>query len=100
MSTGPRANIPLPDGPAPEHVATKASLEKLSGRPFDLAYMQAQIVDHQKTIILLQYEIGQGQNAGLQRFAAETLPAVLAHLEAAKSITAELILSGAQVSGR
>ena len=45
-----------------------------------LTYMRAQIVDHQKTSQLLQWEIGSGEDAEMQRFAADTLPTVLEHL--------------------
>jgi putative membrane protein len=85
-----QAKIPLPGDLAPEHTAMKAALEKASGSSFDRAYMAGQLVDHQKTVILLQYEIGQGQDAELQKFAAETLPVALAHLEMARSLMEEL----------
>jgi hypothetical protein len=64
----------------------RAELDSANGRAFDLAYMQGQVIDHQKTAILLQWEIGQGQKPELQRFAAETLPTVLAHLEIANNV--------------
>ena len=41
----------------------REKLEKLSGPTFDVTYILAQIVDHQKTVQLLQWEIGQGQDA-------------------------------------
>ena len=67
-----------------EHSRTRADLEKLSGHQFDRAYLTAQVVEHQKTAQLLAWEIGQGQNPELQRFASETLPAVLEHLRLAR----------------
>jgi len=84
------SGVELPKELMPEHQAAHDALEKLSGAQFDLAYIDAQIVDHQKTAQLLQYEIGSGQNAELQRFAAETLPVVLAHLRHAQDLSAEL----------
>lgn len=60
------------------------------GAAYDTAYIKAQIVDHQKTAQLLIWEIGSGEDAELQRFAADTLPKVLHHLERAKAIHAEI----------
>lgn len=80
MALAKAANIPLPSEPDPEHKAVQARLEKLSGAQFDAAYLEAQMQDHQKTAQLLQWEINSGQDAQLQRFAAETLPTVLGHL--------------------
>jgi putative membrane protein len=85
-----QASIPLPSELAPDDKGMKEELDKSTGRTFDLTYMQGQLVGHQKAVILLQYEIGQGQNPDLQKFAAETLPAVLAHLEMARGIMDEL----------
>jgi putative membrane protein len=92
-----KSRIPLPDALNAEHAWMRDHLEALEGGAFDLAYMRGQVVDHQKTIQLLVWEIGQGQDAELQRFAAETLPIVLDHLAAARSIVADLAL--AQVAG-
>jgi putative membrane protein len=55
-----------------------------------VAYIKDQIVDHQKTALLLEWEINSGEDAQLQRFAADTLPDVLHHLQAAQTIHAEL----------
>jgi putative membrane protein len=73
-----------------EHEAMRARLESLSGAEFDLAYLQVQVVDHQKTVQLLEYEIGSGQDVELKSFAAESLPVVLRHLRSAQDIQAEL----------
>ena len=84
------SKIPLPDELDPDHQRQRAELEKLEDAEFDLAYMRGQIVDHQKTVQLLIWEIGSGQDAEIQRFAAATLPTVLRHLEMARDLTAEL----------
>jgi putative membrane protein len=84
------ADIPLPAGLDPDHQAARDKLEKLTGADFDTAYILGQIEDHQKTVQLLQWEIGSGQNATLQKFAAETLPVVLMHLRHAQFIASEL----------
>jgi putative membrane protein len=84
------AQVPLPEAPDPDHKAQQAELDKLSGPAFDRAYMHAQIVDHQKTATILQWEMSQGQDGALQRYAMEQLPGVFEHLEMAQAIMAQL----------
>lgn len=84
------SGIPLPEELNAEHQAMLEKLQELEGAEFDLAYMQGQLVDHQKTTNLLIWEIGFGQDGALQRFAAATLPTVLDHLEQARAIIGEL----------
>ena len=61
--------------------------------------MQGQVVDHQRAVVLLTWEIGQGQDAPLQQWAAATLPIVLDHLEMAKAlVVAEASGQGARIS--
>jgi putative membrane protein len=89
-SIADKSKTPLPTELGPDQKAVRADLEKREGVEFDLAYMTGQIVDHQKIAQLLAWEIGSGQDAELQRFAARTLPTVLEHLDMAKQIHAEL----------
>lgn len=78
-----------PAKPSPEHEAMRSQLASLSGAAFDDAYLRGQLVEHQKTAQLLQWEMGNGQQAPLQRFAASTLPAVLDHLDHVQQLLAE-----------
>lgn len=82
--------IALPKGPDDEHRAALARLEAMSGHGFDVAYMRRQVGDHQKTVQLLAWEINSGQDAEIKRFAADTLPVVMTHLDSAKRILAGL----------
>jgi putative membrane protein len=84
------AGIPLPGDLDPDHKAVREKLEKVSGADFDAAYILAQIEDHQKTVQLLEWEIGSGEDAPLQQFAAETLPIVLGHLRRAQEVASQL----------
>jgi putative membrane protein len=84
------ARIRLPDAPSPEHKAAYAQLKGLDGGEFDRAYMRNQLQEHQKAAILLEWEINAGQDALLQRFASQTLPVVLRHLEVAQKVKASL----------
>jgi len=100
------AGIPVPTAPGPDQKATRASLEGLQGAAFDAVYLQAQLIEHQKTVQLLEWEIGSGQEASLQRLAMETLPVVLDHLAMVQALIAETRgtapqgLAGAQVAER
>ena len=89
-SLAKQAGIPLPTEPDPEHKAKRVEFEKLSGMQFDLAYLRGQVVDHQKTATLLQWEIGFGQDGDLQQFAVATLPVVLMHLQMAQNVLTQL----------
>jgi putative membrane protein len=80
----------LPDTLDDEHKTLRARLEQSDGARFDQAYIQAQIIDHQKTALLLEHEIGSGENAELKNFASDILPVVLSHLRMAQAISAEL----------
>lgn len=78
----------------PEHQAVRARLEKASGKDFDVAYLGSMIQDHQRTANLLQWEITSGQSESLKKYAADTLPDVMEHLEIAKQQYA-VLTSGA-----
>ena len=80
------AGLQLPSGLDDEHRALREHLEQVSGTAFDVAYAQAQLQDHQRTLQLLEYEIGSGQDEALRRFAAESLPQIRKHLEMAQNI--------------
>ncbi|HYZ23735.1 MAG TPA: DUF4142 domain-containing protein [Rhodopila sp.] len=82
--------IALPDILDAEHSAMRTQLEAASGAQFDQSYIQGQIIDHQKTAQLFEYEIGSGENAELKKFASDILPVVLRHLRMAQTIAGEL----------
>ena len=65
-------------------------LEKLSDQVFDLAYLQNQLVEHQKTAQLLTYMVGSGQDPVLKAFASKNLPIVLEHLHQVQVLQARL----------
>jgi putative membrane protein len=90
ISIAKDAGIPVPDELDQEHKAMRDRLEAMSGAAFDLAYLDGQVADHQKTAQLLEHEIGSGQQVDLKTFAAETLPVVLAHLRLAQELQAEM----------
>ncbi|WP_063776660.1 DUF4142 domain-containing protein [Microvirga massiliensis] len=85
-----QADIPLPGELDPEHKAMRDQLQAMSGSNFDRAYLHGQIADHQKTVQLLEWEINFGQDAGIKRFASETLPTVLHHLQMAQDLMTQI----------
>jgi putative membrane protein len=46
--------VPLPKDLDMDHQVMKGQLSKLQGAAFDKAYLQAQVIDHQKTAQLLE----------------------------------------------
>ena len=74
----------------PEHKTIRAEIDRASGVKFDRAYLVSQVQDHQKTANLLLWEISYGQNQELTKYASDTLPVVLDHLEMAKRHLMEL----------
>jgi putative membrane protein len=91
---GRGANANVPKELDPEHQSVRAKLEKASGKDFDIAYMSSMIQDHQRAANLLQWQISNGQNESLKKYAADTLPDVMEHLEMAKQQYA-MLTSGA-----
>ena len=84
------AGVPLPTTLDAEHRAMREQLENLSGQAFDLAYLQGQLTDHQKSAQLLTYVIGSGQDPVLKTFAGKNLPVVLEHLDMVQELQAKL----------
>jgi putative membrane protein len=91
---GRGVNANIPKELDPEHQAVRAKLEKASGKDFDIAYLGSMIQDHQRTANLLQWQITSGQSEPLKKYAADTLPDVMEHLEIAKQQYA-MLTSGA-----
>jgi len=81
--------ISLPNRLDDEHSTMRDELEQASGTQFDRIYIEGQIIDHQKTAQLLEYEIGSGENTELKKFASDVLPIVFGHLFMAQTIAAE-----------
>lgn len=84
MRSGRKADPSIPKELDPEHERIRDELSKASGKDFDVAYLTTQIQDHQRTVNLLMWEISFGQSAELTKYAADTLPTVMTHLQIAK----------------
>jgi putative membrane protein len=82
--------VPLPRDLDMDHQVMRGQLSKLQSGAFDKAYLQAQIIDHQRTAQLLEYEIGAGQSERAKAYASMMLPTVLEHLEHAQRLMAHV----------
>lgn len=92
-----RAGLTPPSEPGSDEKTMHRQLQALQGRNFDVSYLRGQLVAHQKTVQLLQWETAQGQHAELQRYAMTVLPDVMEHLAAVQALLADA--TGALPSG-
>ncbi|MGN6491929.1 MAG: DUF4142 domain-containing protein [Agriterribacter sp.] len=80
-------NIATSDTVDSMHVALMATLDTLSGRPFDSVYIHSQVTDHDVAIGLFENQKDNGDNGRLKAFAAEMLPKLMEHKAHADSIS-------------
>jgi putative membrane protein len=78
--------VTVPDKLNAKDAATKARLEKLSGKAFDRAYMHDMVLDHTKDVSEFRMESKNAKDPALKNFVTETLPTLKDHLKEAKSI--------------
>jgi putative membrane protein len=67
-----------------------STLREEAGRPFDEDYVRAQVDYQNANVALYQYEIANGSDVDLTRFARETLPKIQDHLEKALALERDL----------
>ena len=82
--------LSAPDTIDAEHRAKMVYLNSLSGRSFDTAYINSQVMDHAKTVTIFNTEISNGSNQSIRSYAAEKLPHIQAHFNRADSIRRSL----------
>jgi putative membrane protein len=90
MGLAKQAGLPLPTELALDQLEVRERLSALNQGQFESEYMRVQVTDHQKTVQLLLWVIASGENADLQRFASDTLPGVLHHLQLAQGLVSQL----------
>jgi putative membrane protein len=78
--------VTVPDKLNAKDAATKARLEKLSGKAFDRAYMSDMVTDHTKDVSEFRMESKNAKDPDVKNFASQTLPTLQDHLKEAKSI--------------
>jgi len=84
-SVAQKAGIRVPEQLKPKDQAKLDELTKLKGAEFDRAYMREMVQAHEKDVKAFRQEATNPQS-DVDRFAAETLPTLEAHLEQAKQI--------------
>lgn len=87
--------IALPQALDPDHETMRQQLQQLNRTAFDRQYLLNQIIDHQKMVQLLEWQITSGMDDDLKSYAMQNLPIVLDHLRAAQELQAQL--TGASV---
>jgi len=81
MSIAKAKNITLPGTVDEDHKKKMEDLNKLSGKDFDKAYVDAMVDGHKKTLDLMNDEAKDSKDADLKAFATKTAPIVKAHLD-------------------
>ena len=76
----------LPTETDQEHKDMAAMLMALNGRAFDSTYIHKMVEAHDKTIVIFQNEISNGQSADVKSYASNKLPALQHHRHMADSI--------------
>ncbi len=91
--------IAVPDKLNAKDAATKARLEKLSGKEFDRAYMHDMVTDHTKDVTEFKHEANSGKDSIVKNFAEQTVPTLEDHLKEAKSIAPKVGAASESRSG-
>jgi putative membrane protein len=76
--------VTLPTDMDAEHKALVPTMEKLSGKEFEVKYMAQMQADHQKTANTMMAHQKMTQDADLTAFITKTLPVVQQHLQMAQ----------------
>jgi putative membrane protein len=91
--------VAVPEKLSAKDAATKARLEKLSGKAFDRAYMRDMVTDHTKDVSEFRMESKNAKDPDVKNFASQTLPTLQDHLKEAKSIAPKTGAKTAASSG-
>jgi putative membrane protein len=75
--------VPPPTLLKATYATTLSTLRNEAGQPFDEDYVHGQVDYQEANVALYQYEITNGSDADLTRFAQDTLPKIQDHLERA-----------------
>jgi chemotaxis protein MotB len=78
--------LSLPTTMSPCVVWQAELLQQTTGAPFDQAYLQATIYNHQRMVDALQGEIQNGTDANLKAYAQQALPTIQSHLQEAQGL--------------
>lgn len=87
-------SITLPTNMNARDEAQYIKLQALSGVRFDQAYIKTMVKDHEGDIRAFQKEVKSGKDPVIKSFAAQTLPMLQEHLNAARTADADVMSSG------
>lgn len=79
-------SVSLPTEVPMEHHAIHEELSQLTGKDFDKAYMDFNVIDHKKAVELFSDQSAQGLDPDIKVFAASILPALTVHLQLATDL--------------
>jgi putative membrane protein len=82
-----RKGITVPTKLSAKDRMTKDRLSKLSGDPFDQAYMNDMVKDHTQDVADFKRESSSGTDSDVKNFASSNLPTIEDHLREARKIT-------------
>jgi putative membrane protein len=89
----------VPDQADAEQRSIRDALGRLSGAEFDIEYLRLAVQAHQRMATLMEYEIGSGADAQVQRLAAAGLPKVVTHLGMARQLLDQVSMQNPQSAG-
>jgi putative membrane protein len=79
-------DVNLTDTLTPDQVALRNRLMGLNGMAFDTAYINGQVMSHQKTLTIFDAQLSGGMNAKVRQYATDKRPAIQMHLTMADSL--------------
>ena len=85
-----RKNLTWPSGLAPDAVALKDKLSKLSGPAFDRAYIDAMVNGHRDVLEVVKTQAQAGGDAEIKAWAMKATSSVQAHLTHAQDVQREI----------
>jgi putative membrane protein len=89
---------PAADQMDAEDRKTRDALSRLGGAEFDIEYLRLSVQAHQRMATLMEYVIGSGKDAQVQRAASAGLPKVFTHLAIARQLLDQTSMQNPQVA--
>ena len=83
---GTKVNATIPKGLDAAHDKMIAPMNKLKGAAFDQKFIHDMIAGHEKAIMQYKKAAADSQNADVKAYAAQVLPTLQKHLDAAKDL--------------
>lgn len=79
-------NLALATQPGKSEQAAQQRLQQANGAPFDRAYVEHMVQDHEKDVAAFRKEAQSGQDPAVKAFAQKYLPILEQHLQMAKQL--------------